>query len=377
MIFKRSFFSELINTTGGAFTVLFTIVIAVGMVRILGLAAGGRVDSATIVELILYNALVNLPPLLTVALFIATLMTLMRWWQDNEMVVWFSSGARSLFSFVSPVLRFTIPMVILIALLSLVIAPWAQTKNEEAKAQFRQRDDVSLITPGRFIETNHGKRVFFIESVTKDRNVEGVFVAERHGDKSSVVTAQSGQIEVNQEGDRYIVLHDGRRYETSPQTAQTRVVQFEDYGVRLDLRLDSPFFTTKLAAQPTSVLVASMTPENQGQLFWRISWPLAALNLALLAIPLSFSNPRSGRSMSIIMAALIFILYLNAVSIMVTWIEHGKFTLWSGLFTLNGFVLGVVVINFIRWVYFMRWLPPQCSIWYWRHRYSRSEGAQS
>lgn len=84
MIFKRSQVSEFANSAGGVFTVLFTIVIAVGMVRILSLAAGGRIDNAAVLQMVLYNALTNLPPLLAVSLFAAVLMTLMRWWQDNE-----------------------------------------------------------------------------------------------------------------------------------------------------------------------------------------------------------------------------------------------------------------------------------------------------
>ena len=46
MIFKRSMVSELANSAGGVFTVLFTIVLAVGMVRILSLAAGGALQRA-------------------------------------------------------------------------------------------------------------------------------------------------------------------------------------------------------------------------------------------------------------------------------------------------------------------------------------------
>ena len=42
MILKRSLATELANTVGGSFTVLFTIVLAVGMVRVLGLAQAGR-----------------------------------------------------------------------------------------------------------------------------------------------------------------------------------------------------------------------------------------------------------------------------------------------------------------------------------------------
>ena len=78
MIFKRSLIAELANLAGAVFTVLFTIVLAVAMVRFLNMAAGGSIEHGTVVQLVLYNALVNLPPLLAASLFIATLMTLMR-----------------------------------------------------------------------------------------------------------------------------------------------------------------------------------------------------------------------------------------------------------------------------------------------------------
>ena len=60
MILKRSFISELTNSAGGAFTVMFTIVLAVGMVQVLNLAAGGRIGSATVLEMIVYQVLGNL-----------------------------------------------------------------------------------------------------------------------------------------------------------------------------------------------------------------------------------------------------------------------------------------------------------------------------
>ena len=211
MIFKRSQVSEFANSAGGVFTVLFTIVIAVGMVRILSLAAGGRIDNAAVLQMVLYNALTNLPPLLAVSLFAAVLMTLMRWWQDNEMVVWFSSGGRSLLSWIGPVLRFALPLVAVIALLSLFISPWARSQTEMIRTQYQQRDEVNAIAPGRFIETMGGRRVFFIESAGDAPNRVGrIFVAEAGLDKESTVMAEGGSIEINEEGDRYIVLNNGR-----------------------------------------------------------------------------------------------------------------------------------------------------------------------
>ena len=122
MIFKRSLIAELANLAGAVFTVLFTIVLAVAMVRFLNMAAGGSIEHGTVVQLVLYNALVNLPPLLAASLFIATLMTLMRSWQDNEMVVWFSSGGRSILSWIEPTVKFALPIVVVIALLAIVIS---------------------------------------------------------------------------------------------------------------------------------------------------------------------------------------------------------------------------------------------------------------
>lgn len=366
MIFKRSLISELANSAGGVFTVLFTIVVAVGMVRVLGLASGGRIDNAAVLQMVVYNALINLSPLLAVSIFIAVLMTMMRWWQDNEMVVWYSSGGLSLLAWIKPVLRFSIPIILAVAVLSLVISPWASSQSDQTRATFQQRDDVNRIAPGRFIETQGGNRVFFIESTGENTNEVGrIFMAESGKTNESTVTAESGEIKINEEGDRYIVLHNGRRYETQIDVPTTRIVDFQEYGMRVDVKIDRPLTDLRVRSLPTPYLFQNPTAEHMGQALWRISWPLAAFNLVLLALPLSCTSPRAGRSLNLIMAALVFILYLNAISIFQTWVEQEKIGLWTGLATLHGLVFAIVVVCFIRWVYFMRWLPAWADPWLW------------
>ena len=358
MILKRSFISELTNSAGGAFTVMFTIVLAVGMVQVLNLAAGGRIGSATVLEMIVYQVLGNLAPLISLTGFVAVLMTMMRWWQDNEMVVWYSSGGRSLLSWIDPTLRFIIPIAVLVGALSLVVTPWAKAQSELIRAEFKQRDEVNALAPGKFIESMGGRRVFFIESLGDRENEVGrVFLAEQNGDKEVVVNAAGGSIEVNREGDRYVVLHDGRRYETNRQTAETRVVEFNNYGMRLDIKVDTQLRASRLVSQPLPLLLADPTAEHQGELAWRLSWPLVTLNLALLALPLSCTAPRAGRSLNLIIAALSFILYLNGISIMQTWIEQERVGLWKAFIGIHSAVFILAVILFIRRVYMQRWLP--------------------
>lgn len=378
MIFKRSLISELANIAGAVFTVLFTIVIAVAMVRFLNLAAGGRADHGAIAQLVLYNALVNLPPLLAASLFIATLMTLMRSWQDNEMVVWFSSGGRSILSWIEPTLKFALPLVAVIALLAIVIAPWARSETYRLRTEFSQRDSMSVIAPGRFIEANGGKRVFFIESADESGNqVSNVFMAEGVWGEESVITSRKGSIELNSEGDRYIVLGEGRRYETQPDSSKTRIVEFGSYGVRLDIKVDRAIGNTRTKSMPISMLLASKVPEHRAELLWRFSWPVSALLLTLLAIPLSCTSPRAGRSLNLLMAALIFILYLNALSIVGTKIEQEALTFTSGFLLLNGSLLALVVALFVRRTWMTRWLPPWMSVWHLRRWLAARSGSTS
>lgn len=369
MIFKRSLISELANMAGGVFTVLFTIVLAVAMVRFLNLASGGSVDHSAVFQLVLYNALVNLPPLLAASLFIAAIMTLMRSWQDNEMVVWFSSGGRSLLSWIGPMMRFALPLIAVIAVLSTVISPWARSETNKLRVQFAQKDDVNAIAPGRFIEVQGGRRVFFIESAgSSGTDVGRVFMAESDRSREIVVTAESGTVDVNAEGDRYILLRNGSRVETDRTTAASRIVDFDEYGVRVDIKVDNALASTKPNTQPLSVLLAMPTPDNQAELLWRFSWPLAAFNLVLLAIPLSCSSPRAGRSLNLLMAALIFILYLNGLSVAESWVAMERLTLPAALALLNGAVFLIAALLFVRRIWMMRWLPRWCSIWYWRDR---------
>src|SRR3989304_8064985 len=66
---------------------------------------------------------------------------------------------------------------------------------------------------------------------------------------------------------------------------------------------------------PTLDLLREPTPPNLAELSWRLGLPAAALILSLLAIPLSFVNPRAGRSMNLVLALLIYAASSNLLSI--------------------------------------------------------------
>ena len=324
----------------------------------------------TVMEMVVYEALVNLAPLLAVSLFIAVLMTLTRSWLDSEMVVWFSSGGISLLAWIRPVLRFSIPIIILITALSLVISPWAKGQSEMNREVWSQRDDVDRLSPGRFIEIAGGKQVFFVEEVSEDGlTVKNVFLTETDTNSEMVVIAKTGEVKTNESGDRYVLLHDGRRYEGVAGTPEYRVTEFQTYGVRLDVKPESAIQMNDVDTQPLPfLLMQSQDREAQGELLWRISWPIAALNLIMIAIPLSFTNPRAGRSLNMVVALLLFVLYLNGISVGRTWVEQGTMSLIPAIIVLNGVFTALAVILFLRRTILQRWIPVWMTIGYWRSR---------
>ena len=57
-----------------------------------------------------------------------------------------------------PVLKFSLPLVAAIAVLSLLLSPWAQSKSSEYRQRMDTRDDVARVSPGAFKESASGER---------------------------------------------------------------------------------------------------------------------------------------------------------------------------------------------------------------------------
>ena len=163
MLFQKSLLRELRSTSGGVFAVLLTTLVTMILIRALGRAAAGRVDGELVLPLIVFNTINLLNTVLMLTAYIAILMVLSRWWRDSEMVIWLSSG-KSQLSFVKPIWRFIWPMMALVAMLSLVVTPWAQQQILAFEDEIQNRTDAQRASPGQFRESASGRRVFFLEN---------------------------------------------------------------------------------------------------------------------------------------------------------------------------------------------------------------------
>jgi lipopolysaccharide export system permease protein len=357
MIFRRALVSELSSNAGAVFTVLFSIVFSVTLVRILGEAAGGKVDNQAVFAIVALSALTSLPLLLALTLFIAILITLSRAYRDSEMAVWFASG-QSLTAWVRPVLRFALPGVVLVAVLSMLVAPWANGQIAESRERYAKREDVSRVSPGRFIESSRGERVVFVENVdVEGSTVRNVFVSTRQGTRESVIVAAAGEIEQRDNGERFLVLSKGRRYEGRPGEAEYRMSEFERYAIRLEPQPNAPTQERRTRSKSMQELVTERGRWNDGELLWRLGMPAVALLLALLAIPLSYTNPRLGRSANLIVAVLVFLLYLTLLQLVQGFVQLKGLPFALGVWLPHVVALVAVVLLFLRRTVLLSWVP--------------------
>jgi lipopolysaccharide export system permease protein len=81
-------------------------------------------------------------------------------------------------------------------------------------------------------------------------------------------------------------------------------------------------------------------------MLWRVGHPLSALILALLAIPLSFFNPRAGRSLNALLAMLTYTTYNNLIGVSEGWVAHGQLNAILASFLVHGAALACVAAAF-------------------------------
>src|SRR5215831_4516066 len=348
MIFRKSLLRELLTVAAAAFLVLIGISLTTQIVRLLGQAASGYITSESVATLLGFSLVNYLPVLLSLTLFIAVLMTLSRSYRDSEMVVWFSSGV-GLTEWIRPVLGFAAPLVVMIAVLSLTLTPWAVSMSEELRRQIEGRDDVAAIAPGMFRESRQADRVYFVEEVPGQQNiVANVFVSSSQLQKQGVMVAARGFTETAENGDRFLVLMNGRRYEGEPGTADYKIYQFERYAMRIESKEAKAARTFTTKSMSTLALLADPQPANLAELSWRIGLPASALLLSVLAIPLSFVNPRAGRSLNLVLALLVYMIYSNLLSIAQAWIAQSRISLATGLWGVHALMLVLLLVMFYR-----------------------------
>jgi lipopolysaccharide export system permease protein len=359
VIYRKALTRELALNTGAAVLVLLAIMSVSVVVSQIKKAAIGKIDPEIVVATLAFQAIKQLPLLISVSVFIGVLFTFSRMYRESEMTVWFSSGL-SITSWVRPVLEFALPVALIVAVLSLVISPWSQTQLDQYGANLEGRNDLMLIRPGVFTQMKDGNQVFFVDQVVDDgAPLKNVFMQSWRDQTLGVMAAESGYLDVKPDGTTYAVLQKGRRYEGTPGQADYRQFDFEKLSIRLQAKAAKQV-TQKLEAMTLNELFLpnAAEPYNRriAQLHWRMVFPISVIIMALVAIPLAFVNPRAGRSWNFFFAVLIFFIYYNLLTIAERWVMNDRLSPYIGLFPVHGIMIALLLGMFAYRLLALRFL---------------------
>lgn len=351
MIFRRALLRELTTNAIYIFVVLVAILVTQFLIKLIGAASAGTLPTDGLIPLVGFRLISQLPPLIVIAMFTSILLTLSRAWRDSEMAIWMSSG-QSLMAWVRPVLTFAGPLLVIALVLSTVLSPWAERRSIEYRRLLDSRDELSLVAPGLFQEMRKTHQVYFVEGVNLiDGKIKNVFVFADDPNGQWLTRATEGRVcQPSECGERYVILENGNRVKRlSKQSApaEYELASFARYGVRMgdnEVR-DDPL---EERAKDTLTLLREATPTGLGQVFYRLSVPLAGIAFAMLAIPLAYVNPRLGRSINLLMAILLLMSGLQVMNIVQSLIDRRTLTLPVALFVFHVTLIALVAAAFYR-----------------------------
>jgi len=249
-------------------------------------------------------------------------------------------------------------MALVVALMSLVVSPWAIGKRAEYQTRLDSRDETAQITPGVFRESRQSDQVFFVDAISESKDkVSNVFVQSVQDHKLGVIAANKGFVATHPNGDRFIVLQQGRRYEGEAGTASYSLIDFDQAELRVDQKgVSSSAISVK--SMNIGQLFHNPTLDGWGEIHWRLGLPISLIVLAVFAIPLSYVNTRGGRSSNMIFALLAYMVYYNTMSIAQAWVVQGRLSPWIGILPVHlmFLMLGLALLQRRQWLWSPRWL---------------------
>ena len=345
---NRYISKELAQTFAGVSIVLLIVIVGQSFVSLLGKVMKGKLPADVVVSMLGLGILKSAILLIPFALLLTIMLTLGRYYRDSEIYAIKASGigSRSLLRFTSLLL---IPLIAFLFYLSIYSAPWAEQQIETIKQKAGGLTDIYSLTPGQFIESNQGNWVVFVEQSDRESGeVINVFIYDRRDGNVAIETAQHAeQKNLAELGGESLILKKGQRYEGTPGEGGFTLLSFDQHAVRVpefDLNVD----TNDPEFKSSTDLIESKKLPDIAEFQWRISVPIAAILLALLAFPLSVTSPRQGRFAGLAIAIVIYLIYSNLLILAETWVADGKLPVVPGMFAVHGPMLLLVIILSFR-----------------------------
>jgi lipopolysaccharide export system permease protein len=300
--------------------VLLVILLSNQLARVLSQAAANEFPRSTVLALLGLTSLQNLTIVLPVGLFLGVMLALGRLYHESEMAAIESCGVGP-GGLYRPVMAVAVFVVALLTWIAFSASPQAARYAQAIRVDAMKAAQFGQLAPGRFRSFSGGDIVFYAERVDENGILYNVFVERSDGPKLEIVTATRAEQRNAGEAEQVFVLYEGERYEGIPGQGDFRIMRFSEHGI--PIRLPAPSSgRNRREMKASGALFASTDPKDQAELQWRISIPIMATVLTILAVPLARLRPRQGRYGKMGLAILIYFLYSNVLAAARVWVER-------------------------------------------------------
>jgi lipopolysaccharide export system permease protein len=347
LIVFRYLSREVLLTLSAVSAVLLVIIMSGRFIKYLAQAASGALDPGSLFLIMGFRLPGFLQLILPLGLFLGILLAYGRLYLESEMTVLSATGMSQQRLLGMTLFPATL-VALLVAWLSLSLAPQGANQFQLLLNKQDAMTEFDTLVPGRFQSLADGTRVTYTERLSDDRsNLGGVFISQKNtsADKSkdrgiTVLVAEKGRQEIQADGNRYLILDNGYRYDGNPGQADYRAIKYDTYGVLLP-KPDASDEVTARDAMPTRDLWGSDDPRVRTELQWRLSLPLLVFIVTLMAVPLSRVNPRQGRFLKLLPAILLYMAYLTILISARGALEKGKIPAALGLWWVHALFLAI------------------------------------
>ena len=354
MIIDRYLRNEISVPFLAVIAVLIAIFLTFSLTRFLIDANAGLLHASEVVQLTFLKSLISLELLLSLSLYLAVMIGLGRLYSDSEIYAMRASGISEM-RLLKPIIQFALLLAVLIALFSIFVRPWAYAQSYRIKAQAEASTEVDRIHPARFYTFGDSGRTVFIKGISSGgTELDEVFIRTRKNGDLQVITSSAGRIEFEaRSGYHRLTLTDANVYKHVADGPDV-FAELGTFSLWIPTAEVDPVVGYKTKSTSTFDLRDSGSTHDLAEFQWRMSTPLSALLLALLAIPLSRCKPRQGRYARMLAAIVIYAVYFNLLDVSRTWVEMGAS---PGIWWVPALLGLLVFVLYIPWLKFARKLP--------------------
>ncbi|OUU78937.1 MAG: LPS export ABC transporter permease LptF [Gammaproteobacteria bacterium TMED78] len=345
-IISKYIFKEILLTWSIVMITLFVILMSSQFAEILNQAATGKIPRDFILNTLILTSVQYMNIIIPFGLFIGVMLTLAKLNQNSEIVA-LKACAIGPSQLLIPIMFLSIMLSILVSWLSLHVSPNALNEIEKIKMDAGNEIRTGMPEAGKFIPFNNNQAILFVKEI-EGTEFKDIFIQQDYNDRQTIILAEKGKkISASETGEIIFSLENGRRYDGKAGDKKFQIIDFKQHNIPIFSNSTSNISLSS-KNKTTIQLLLSNNIQDQAELQWRLSAPISIFLLSLLALSLISTKPRQGYYSQLGIGILIYMIYINCLTLGKAWIEREILLSWVGLWVIHLIVASLALFLFAQ-----------------------------